>query len=290
VKAVFFPLDQQLKLLAKNWSEGVVKLVVWLSGLVDYESAQQVLQEVGQIHISTSSVWRQAQAWGEQFRLLESRERVRASVLPMHWLPGPGEQEKAKRMGAALDGGMIHIRDEGWKEFKVGSVFEVEMGLQRDEETGEMVERAHAVNNSYVAHLGGPEVFGQMLWAEAARRGWEQAAETEVIGDGAPWIWNLALEHFYDSRQVVDWYHATEHLAAAAKLLKGEGTLAARRWFKAQGTVLYQGQASEVASILEAEAEQNPALAEVLTNEALPACAGRRAGRQGGTSATTSGG
>ena len=41
---------------------------------------------------------------------------------------------------------------------------------------------------------------------------------TQVVGDGAPWIWNLAAEHFCHSRQVVDWYHATEHLGVAAKL------------------------------------------------------------------------
>ena len=89
---------------------------------------------------------------------------------------------------------------------------------------GGVEELGHAVHTSYVAHLGGPEVFGEMLWAEAWRRGWEQAVGSEVIGDGAAWIWNLAEEHFYGSHQVVDWYHATEHLAVASHLLHGEGT------------------------------------------------------------------
>jgi len=40
------------------------------------------------------------------------------------------------------------------------------------------------------------------MWAEAKRRGWEQAVDKEVVGDGAPWIWNLAQEHFYDGQQV----------------------------------------------------------------------------------------
>ena len=128
-------------------------------------------------------------------------------------------------MGVAMDGSMIHIRDEGWKELKVGSLFDVEVRPTVDKETGDRIELAHAVNNSYVAHLGGPEVFGQMVWAEARRRDWEQAADREVIRDGAPRIWNLALDHFYDSRQVVDWYHSTEHVAEAGRLLKGEGSV-----------------------------------------------------------------
>jgi len=75
-----------------------------------------------------------------------------------------------------------------------------------------MEDVGHAVQNTYVAHLGGPEVFGQKVWAEAQRRQWTQAWDTEVLGDGAPWIWNLADDHFYASLRVVDWYHATEHL------------------------------------------------------------------------------
>jgi hypothetical protein len=257
-----------LKLLTRNWSEGVVKQAVWLSGLVDYETSQEILEQVGQISISASSIWRQAQQWGEQFRLLETKERLRASVLPVKWVPEKGRIEEVGRMGVAIDGGMIHIRDEGWKEFKVGTVFNVAVWPTWDKDTQEMVEHAHAVNNSYVAHLGGVEVFGDMVWAEAARREWEYAADTEVIGDGAPWIWNLALDCFYDSRQMVDWYHATEHLASAARLIKGEGTPASKRWFKAQATTLFQGRVMRIVLSLEAEAQANPTIAQELLKQA----------------------
>jgi hypothetical protein len=64
-------------------------------------------------------------------------------------------------MGVSMDGGMIHIRDEGWKELKVGSVFDVEVRPTRDQGTDYGVTLAHAVRNSYVAHLGGPKIFGQ---------------------------------------------------------------------------------------------------------------------------------
>ena len=167
-----------------------------------------------------------------------------------------------------MDGTMIHIREEGWKELKVGSVFDVEVRPTLDPQTGDMVELAHTVNNSYVAHLGGPRIFGQMVWAEAQRRGWEQAPESEVLGDGATWIWNLAAEHFYDSYQIVDWYHATEHLAAGARLLKGEGTPAAKRWFNAHETILFQGHAGWIAQVLTTAAQSQPAVAEELEKEA----------------------
>lgn len=242
--------------------------MVWLSGMVDYETAEEILEKVGQIVVSDSSVWRQAQEWGKSFQAIAEAERIRCHVLPGRWGRSCRGVEPKGRMGVAMDGSMIHIRDEGWKELKVGSLFDVEVRPTLDRETGERVELAHAVNNSYVAHLGGPERLGQMAWAEAQRRGWEQAADTEVLGDGAPWIWNLAADHFYDSHQVVDWYHATEHLAKAARLLKGQGTLAATRWFNAQKTALFEGHAARIAQQLMAAAQSCPSVAEELEKEA----------------------
>ena len=102
-------MDEQLKLLAKNWSEGVVKQAVWLSRIVDCERAHEILEKMGQISISTSSIWRQVQVWGEQFRELERKERLRASALPVKWVPTTGKVEQVGRMGVAMDGGMIHI-------------------------------------------------------------------------------------------------------------------------------------------------------------------------------------
>lgn len=135
-------------------------------------------------------------------------------------------------------------------------------------ETGETVEQAHAVNNSYRAHLGGPDLFGQLVWAEARRRDWERAIDTQVVGDGAAWIWNLAQDHFYDSQQIVDWYHATEHLAEAARLFKGEGTLAAKRWYNARKTALFQGHAEHIAHELSDAAQQLPDVAAELQTQA----------------------
>ena len=69
------------------------------------------------------------------------------------------------------------------------------------------------------------------------------------------WIWNLASEHCYDSRQGVDWYHAKEHLALAANLIHGEGTPAAHQWLKEQETVLFEGQAKRVADTIARQAK-----------------------------------
>jgi hypothetical protein len=226
------------------------------------------MEKVGQINISDSSIWHQVQRWGEAFRVLAERERIRANVLPGRWGEPSRKRTPKGRMGVAVDGTMIHILGEGWKELKVGSVFDVEQCRTLDRETGDREELAQAVNNSYVGYLGGPETFGQMIWAEAQRRGWEQARDTQALGDGAAWIWNLVADHFYDSHQMVDWYHGTEHLASLARLLKGDGTPAAKRWLNTQKTILYEGHALRLALHLSALAEERPELAADLEREA----------------------
>lgn len=246
----------------------MAKLRVWLSGLLPFEQAAEVLNRIGQIQISTSSVWRRAQVWGVRLAEMEAAERRVANALPNARTQVRRETQTRPRMGVAMDGSMLYIRTEGWKELKVGCVFEVQVRPTRDAQTGDMIDLPHAVHNSYRAHLGGPEILGQLAWTEAQRRGWEQARDTQVIGDGAPWIWNLAQDHFYDSQQVVDWYHATQHLAEAARLLKGEGTSAATRWFNERETGLFQGHADRIAQELSQAALQHSSLAEELERQA----------------------
>jgi hypothetical protein len=81
----FFPLDKQLDLKTKPWSEGLLKLMIWLSGIVEYEKAEEVLEKVGQLHVSDSSIWRQTQTWGAHFKALAEKERLRANLLPGRW-------------------------------------------------------------------------------------------------------------------------------------------------------------------------------------------------------------
>ena len=82
----------------------------------------------------------------------------------------------------------------------------------------------------YVASDGGPEVIGRRLYAEALRRGLEQAKRVYVIADGAVWIWRLAEEHFPGSVGELDFYHASEHLWALARVLHDGKEEAARAW------------------------------------------------------------
>ena len=69
---------------------------------------------------------------------------------------------------------------------------------------------------------------------EAQRRGFDRAARRVVLGDGAPWIWKLASEHFPDAVQIVDRYHAKQHLSDVAKALYGPTSARAQTWARAR--------------------------------------------------------
>ena len=242
------------------WSESLERELVWLSAAVgSFGLAATIMQRIGRKQVSCSSIWRCTQAAGERFRALEERERQLANGLPELWDPPSRAEVADQRKGVALDGALIYIRDEQWKELKIGDVFDVAVQPTPDTETGEVVDLAHAVNNRYVAHLGGPAVLGELLWAQARRCGWEQAQDTIVLGDGAVWIWNQAALHFGGSHQLVDWYHAKQHLTEAARLLKPEGTRSHQRWLNSRATLLYQGHAARIATELDKAAHQPPA-------------------------------
>ena len=268
VEQVFFPLDDQLQVWDKHWSEQVAKYAVWLSGLMEFEEAKRVLNRIGQIPISDTSVWRRAEKWGKRFQAEEAAQRAIATASPARGEPICGEPRDQPEMGVGMDAAKVYIRGEDWKDLKVGCVFDIEVRPTLDPPTGETLDLAHAIRNSYVAHLGGPERFGELVWAEARQRGWTRARDSIAVGDGAPWIWNLVQTHFFDSHQVVDGYHATEHLATAANLLKGEGTPAAHQWLKAQETPLFEGHADQLAVGLLQAAKKHAHVAEGLRREA----------------------
>jgi hypothetical protein len=203
------------------------------------ERAAQVFERIGHVQIPAVSIWRQTRLHGARLEawLKRQRDYVRPERVV---LPPPGLDHR-QRKGISIDGGMVNIRGEGWKEFKVGTVFDVALRLERDPRTSEWVEQAHGVNVAYAAVLGSVEQFAPALWATAVAHQVPQAADVSVTADGAPWIWNLAVDYFPDSVQIVDWYHACEHLASAAHALQPDDPEWARRWFKQAQEHLFLG-------------------------------------------------
>jgi hypothetical protein len=103
-------------------------------------------------------------------------------------------------------------------------------------------------STSYVATLSGTDDFGPIILAEARRRGLAYAQTSVVIGDGAKWIWNTARIDFPDAIQILDFYHACEHLmllSEAAHKDKPSADKAFRKW----RSMMKRGRINKVSSL-----------------------------------------
>lgn len=196
------PLDEQWRWTASVYSPGRARQMVWLSGLLPHEQAAQVFERIGHCPAPAASIGRQAREHGERLKAWNERQQERVS--PERVILPPAGQDHRQRQGVSLEGGMVNIRGERFKEFKVGTGFDVEQRRERDPLTRELTPRAHGVHMAYTAVLGSAEAFAPALWALAVQRGVPRAAECSVPADGAEWIWNLVADWFPDSIQSVD--------------------------------------------------------------------------------------
>ena len=67
-------------------------------------------------------------------------------------------------------------------------------------------------STTYFSQIAQAEDFGNLLYSEAIKYGVDYAEQVVVIGDGAKWIWNLASDNFPNATQIIDLYHAKEHV------------------------------------------------------------------------------
>ena len=103
-----------------------------------------------------------------------------------------------------------------------------------------------------------PAAFAQRAYREAIRRGFDTADCQVVIGDGAPWIWNVAAEQFPGAIEIVDIYHAKQHLCDVAKAIYGPGTDLADQWARDRRAELDTGRLCAVVAALRIHVETTP--------------------------------
>lgn len=248
--AVIFPLDEQLKLNRSAYSPELARRMVWLSGLLPYEQCAAVFEQIGERLIPSASIWRQTQRQGERLQTYVEYQRQQVSVERVV-LPD-ARHDHDQRKTVSMDGGMVNIRGEGWRELKVGAIFDIELHLERNPQTHDLEEMAHGVNVHYTAVLGSKDAFTSALWALAVEQGVPTAQERGVIGDGAAWVWNVAENVCPDGRQIVDWFHAVHHLAEASSALYPNETDDKQRtqWLKTYKDHLYMGRISKIIAAL----------------------------------------
>jgi hypothetical protein len=134
-----------------------------------------------------------------------------------------------------------------YREFKVGTVFLAQRGNQRSQLAPDVwVDTPKEGTQQYVARrtaLGG---FDKLLYTLACQSGLKRAQQVVVIGDGAHWIWDLACEQFPGAVQIVDLYHAQEHVWDVAHTVFGRATAQAISWAKCACDLLVHGKIEDL--------------------------------------------
>lgn len=135
-----------------------------------------------------------------------------------------------------VDGVMVPEVD-AWREMKVGRVAPLGPGLVRDQESGE----THLALGRSTYCVGREEAtaFWPRLMREVVRAGWGRGVRVVVlIADGADWIWHQARCQVRRDGvalvEILDFYHASEHLAAVAHAAFGASHPRASDWLARQ--------------------------------------------------------
>ena len=99
-----------------------------------------------------------------------------------------------------------------------------------------------------------PSAFARRVRREAERRGFPDAARRVVLGDGAAWIWNLSSEQFLGAIQIVDLWHAKEHLWEVSKALHAGDAGRVEAWARARCHELEAGRLDYLLQVLRSRA------------------------------------
>ena len=237
--ACAFPLDKELGLIGFRTSPGLRRSMAWMAAMDPFGKAEQAFLEVAGVRISKTAIWMTSEKIGAVLAKNEEQSRQDAINSPQPVTEAPA----VPRLYGTLDAAKIHL-EEGWKDIKVMAWYEPDEKKQDDS-------RDRAKNVTYRARLEPAEEFGEFFWDEARRRGVEKALELIILGDGALWIWNLVAHHFPAATQIVDYYHAREHLWAVGKALFGEGTPETEKWIKTVKPLLKAGKIEELIKTFE---------------------------------------
>ena len=122
-------------------------------------------------------------------------------------------------------------------------------------------------STTYTGAIETAEEFGKRIYLEAWKRGWNRAEKKVVIGDGAEWIWNIADQHFPGAIQIVDLYHARQHLWGLARKLYPSDQAEQKRWIMIHQDKLNAGKIEQLVCLLGSIDSSNSELVEEIRKE-----------------------
>lgn len=164
-----------------------------------FEQASECFKRLTGIAVSAKQIERVCHYYGQV--LEEEQQRA---------IEAGGKDKKVVHKApcyAMLDGGMLLTREEKWKEMKLARLFDSSQSVQVSKERG------YIGDSTYLAHLGNHKAFLKKVEYHI-----DTMSDVVFIADGAKWIWKWVEAMYPESTQILDFYHAKEHLCRWAEM------------------------------------------------------------------------
>jgi hypothetical protein len=226
--------------LAKHaWSRQTAEHALRLGvEIASYARAAESFTALTGVGMSKSSLQRLVGEYGRGVVRAQAAEARSMVEVPKHeeevmWREAV--QPESEVMSVSSDGVLIHLREEGWKEVKTMSVSAVTSEVNPESGEREVALTQHSCR----AGLWDAATFTQHHWAEACRRGVDQARTVVCVSDGAAWIWAMVFQCFATRIEILDWWHALQRLWTIAQHHFATAT-AATAWVETQQAALAQ--------------------------------------------------
>jgi hypothetical protein len=267
-----FPADVELDIEDTEFSPGVRRMQASVGQAAPFDHGRQQLKLLADLELTTKAVERTAEAIGADIAAHEQQEIQRAMQLDLPMVVG----EPVPILYVEMDGtgvpvvkketvgrpGKIAGQAAHTREVKLGCVF---TQTKWDQE-------GYAIRDpdstTYVGAIETAEEFGKRLYLEAWKRGWSRTKKKVVLGDGAEWIWNLAQQHFPGAVQIVDLFHARQHLWELARKLHPNDEGSQKRWMMVHQYLLDHGKIKKLMVALRSIDTNNPEVAGKIRTEA----------------------
>jgi hypothetical protein len=218
------PRDAELGIAGETMSPGLARMAARAGAAVPFTPGAALVGELAGIELTGKRLGRHAEADGRAAATVIEAEAAAIAARTLVPLPPADLPDK---LYIAIDGTgvpMMTAETEGrpgkgedgkarTREVKLVCVF----SQTTVDDYGYPVRDPGS--SSYLATFAPAAGFGTLMAAEARRRGASHVRQLTILGDGAHWIWNLASQHFPEATQIVDLYHAREHLHDLGKLL-----------------------------------------------------------------------
>ena len=255
----FYPLDKRLGLRPNAFSAELERLVAMTGVQLPFQKGSTLFEALTLVPVSDQGMSQASRRMGE--RVAQHETTLQTKATDSDYLQQLKRTTNPPlRLYGAIDAAKVNIRGEkgesGWRDLKIGAWFEA-VGKPPLSPNGQW--RIEAQNIQYYTDICPASEFSPLVWAAAVEHNAHLARQLVILGDGADWIWNIVRDNFPNAIQILDWFHASEHLAPVAQAAFSDESERSQ-WIDKMRQLMWDGKVDELIATCRtlADAHSNP--------------------------------